>query len=113
APWGNCGKTNARLGGIRAARHDVVITIDDDLQNPPEEIPTLLETLAAGYDVVYGTPERERHGFWRDTASRSTKLVLHRVFGASTATRGSAFRAFRTDLRAAFQQLCGPSRTVS
>ena len=56
----NYGQHNALLCGIRAARFDVIVTMDDDLQHPPEEIPKLLEVLAGGYDVVYGTPEREQ-----------------------------------------------------
>ena len=52
----NYGQHNALLAGIRAARFAVVVTMDDDLQHPPEEIPRLLETLGQGHDLVYGTP---------------------------------------------------------
>jgi glycosyltransferase involved in cell wall biosynthesis len=90
------------LCGIRAARHELVVTIDDDLQNPPEEIPKLLARLDDGYDVVYGKPEREQHGFLRDQASRITKYVLQNAMGAETARHVSAFRVFRTRLRDAF-----------
>src|SRR5437764_14555424 len=69
----NYGQHNALLCGVRAAAHDVVVTIDDDLQHPPEEIPRLLDKLAEGYDVVYGTPRHEPHGLWRGAASRLTK----------------------------------------
>lgn len=72
----NYGQHNALLSGIRAAHHEVIVTIDDDLQNPPGEIPTLLSKLDEGYDVVYGTPAHEQHGLWRDVASQTTKLVL-------------------------------------
>jgi glycosyltransferase involved in cell wall biosynthesis len=105
----NAGQHNALLRGIRAARHDVIVTMDDDLQHPPEEIPRLLQGLASGCDVVYGSPDREQHGVWRDAASQSTKFVLSRVLGASTAQRISAFRAFRTPLRAAFEHDEGSS----
>jgi undecaprenyl-phosphate 4-deoxy-4-formamido-L-arabinose transferase len=104
----NYGQHNALLCGIRAARHDVVVTMDDDLQNPPEEIPKLLDKLAEGYDVVYGTPQKEQHGFWRDVASRITKLVLQDAMGAATARHISAFRAFRTLVRAAFANYQSP-----
>jgi undecaprenyl-phosphate 4-deoxy-4-formamido-L-arabinose transferase len=57
----NYGQHNALLCGIRAARCEITVTIDDDLQNPPEEIPRLLERLAQGYDVVYGTPAQQQH----------------------------------------------------
>jgi undecaprenyl-phosphate 4-deoxy-4-formamido-L-arabinose transferase len=98
----NYGQHNALLCGIREARNDVIVTMDDDLQHPPEEIPKLLVELARGYDAVYGTPEREQHGFWRDLASVITKLSLQSAMGAEIARKVSAFRAFRRDLRNAF-----------
>lgn len=108
----NFGQHNALLCGIRAARHEVIVTMDDDLQNPPEEIPKLLAALAAGSDVVYGSPEQEQHGFWRDLASQTTKIVLRSVLGASTARQVCGFRALRTELRAAFEEYSGPSVNV-
>jgi glycosyltransferase involved in cell wall biosynthesis len=98
----NYGQHNALLAGIRAARHEVVVTLDDDLQNPPEEIPKLLAKLGEGFDVVYGTPAVGRHGLWRDLASQITKLTLQNAMGAEIAAKISAFRAFRRDLRDAF-----------
>ena len=104
----NYGQHNALLCGVRAARGEVVVTMDDDLQNPPEEIPRLLARLNEGFDAVYGTPERERHGLWRDLASRVTKLALQNAMGAETAAKVSAFRAFRTRLREAFADYRSP-----
>ena len=104
----NFGQHNALLCGIRVARFDTVVTLDDDLQNPPEEIPLLLSQLAEGFDVVYGTPDREEHGLWRNVASRVTKLALESAMGADTARHVSAFRAFRTSLRDAFDSYRGP-----
>jgi undecaprenyl-phosphate 4-deoxy-4-formamido-L-arabinose transferase len=104
----NFGQHNALLCGIRAARHAVVITMDDDLQHPPEEIPKLLRQLEAGFDVVYGTPEHEPHGWWRGTASRLTKQVLARVMANQVVRGHSAFRAFRTSLREAFHDYRSP-----
>ncbi len=104
----NFGQHNALLCGIRAARHEIIVTIDDDLQNPPEEIPKLLAHLTDEIDVVYGTPQQEQHGFWRDMASQITKLVLQHAMGAETARKVSAFRVFRTYLREAFVKYHGP-----
>jgi glycosyltransferase involved in cell wall biosynthesis len=103
----NYGQHNALLAGIRRARYELVVTLDDDLQNPPEEIPRLLAQVAAGHDVVYGVPEHEQHGFLRDLASQVTKLTLQSAMGAETARQISAFRAFRTDLRGAFDNYRG------
>src|SRR5439155_742023 len=72
----NYGQHNAVLCGIRLARHDVIVTLDDDLQHPPEEIPKLLEKLSDDKDVVYGPPAQETHGLWRDLASQVTKIAL-------------------------------------
>jgi glycosyltransferase involved in cell wall biosynthesis len=98
----NYGQHNALLCGIRAARGEVTITLDDDLQHRPEDIPALLARLDEGTDVVYGTAQEERHGLFRDAASRLTKLALERTMGAETARLVSAFRVFRTRLRDAF-----------
>jgi len=58
--------------------------------------------------VVYGTPEREQHGLLRDLASRATKLALSSAMGAEGARHVSAFRVFRTELRAAFADYRSP-----
>lgn len=104
----NYGQHNALLCGIREARHEIIVTMDDDLQHPPEEIPLLLAKLAEGFDVVYGTPQREKHGLWRDLASQITKLALQTAMGVDAARNVSAFRAFRTQLRDAFASYSGP-----
>lgn len=104
----NYGQHNALLCGIRQARYDTLVTIDDDLQHPPEEIPSLRNRLGEGYDVVYGTPRQEQHGFWRDMASQVTKLALQSAMGAETARKVSAFRVFRTHLRDAFAAYRSP-----
>jgi glycosyltransferase involved in cell wall biosynthesis len=104
----NYGQHNALLCGIRAARHEVIVTMDDDLQNPPEEIPKLLDKLADGYDVVYGYPRAETHGRVRNLASVITKIVLRGSMGVETARHVSAFRAFRTKIRESFRTYQAP-----
>lgn len=104
----NFGQHNALLCGIRAAKHPIILTIDDDLQNPPEEIPKLLARLDAETDVVYGTPQAESHGLWRDLASQITKIVLQGAMGAETARKVSGFRAFRRRVARAFDEYRSP-----
>lgn len=108
----NYGQHNALLCGIRAAKGEIVVTLDDDLQNPPEEIPALIARLDEGYDVVYGKPRQEQHGILRDAASRITKLALQGAMGAETASQVSAFRAFRTRLRDAFDAYRSPTVNI-
>jgi undecaprenyl-phosphate 4-deoxy-4-formamido-L-arabinose transferase len=98
----NYGQHNALLLGIQQSRGDRIVTLDDDLQHPPEEVPRLLNALHEDVDVVYGTPEHEQHGFLRDLASRITKLALQSAMGAETARKVSAFRVFRAELRETF-----------
>jgi len=104
----NYGQHNALLAGVRAARFDLTVTMDDDLQHPPEELPKLLAKAAAGFDAVYGPPEREQHGLLRDLASVVTKIVLQGAMGAETARMVSAYRVFRTRLREAFASYNSP-----
>jgi glycosyltransferase involved in cell wall biosynthesis len=103
----NYGQHNALLCGIRAAQYGVIVTMDDDLQHPPEEIPKLLDVLAQGYDAVYGRPAQEQHGLLRDLASLTTKLALQNVMGAEIARQVSAFRAFRSEVVNAFRHYEG------
>ena len=98
----NFGQHNALLYGVRHARYEIIVTMDDDLQHPPSEIVKLLDKLDEGYDVVYGTPRQEQHGLWRDLASQVTKLAMQSAMGVDVARSVSAFRVFRTLLRQAF-----------
>jgi undecaprenyl-phosphate 4-deoxy-4-formamido-L-arabinose transferase len=104
----NYGQHNALLAGIRAARGGTIITIDDDLQNPPEEIPRLLAKLDEGYDVVYGSAQERQHGILRALGTRVTKWSLQVAIGSDIAGDVSAFRVFRTHLRDSFSDFQAP-----
>ena len=104
----NYGQHSALLCGIRAASFEIIVTMDDDMQHPAPKIKDLLDKLAEGCDVVYGKPEQEQHGLFRNIASLMTKLVLQGVMGGKTARSISAFRAFRADLRQSFADFRGP-----
>lgn len=99
----NYGQHNALLAGVNAAQYDIIMTVDDDLQHPPEEIPRLLEMLWSGYDVVYGRPVERSHSAWRNFSSKLLKTTLKVVLGAEMGGHSSAFRAFRADLRKGFE----------
>jgi len=104
----NYGQHNALLCGIRAAKYELIVTLDDDLQHSPEEIPRLLARLEEGFDVVYGAPETEQNGLLRAIASRITRLALRTTVGADVAKNVSAFRIFRTQLREEFASYQSP-----
>ena len=99
----NFGQHNALLAGIRHARFPTTVTLDDDLQNPPEEIPRLLDKLNEGNDVVYGVPEKQQQDLWRRAGSKLIRIALRAAMGPQGATTVTQFRAFRTDIRRAFE----------
>jgi glycosyltransferase involved in cell wall biosynthesis len=86
------------LAGIRNSMGDLVVTMDDDLQHPPEEIPKLLSALTEELDLIYGYPETERHGILRNAASAGLKVALATTLGLGTARHVSAFRLVRRPL---------------
>jgi undecaprenyl-phosphate 4-deoxy-4-formamido-L-arabinose transferase len=104
----NYGQHNALLAGIRNARYELVVTMDDDLQHPPEEIPALLIKLHEGFDVVYGVPRELPHSWWRNIFSLILKNLLTWVMGVGTFREVSAFRALRTELRQSFTGFQSP-----
>ncbi len=105
----NYGQHNALLCGIRQAKYEITITLDDDLQTPASEIHKLLAKLRAdNLDVVYGVPLVLHHGFLRNAASLLTKFALQQAMGAKTVRNLSAFRAFRTKLRRSFANYHNP-----
>ncbi|HVS22901.1 MAG TPA: glycosyltransferase family 2 protein [Gammaproteobacteria bacterium] len=108
----NFGQHNALLCGIRAARYEVTVTMDDDLQHPVSEIGALLAPLAQGFQVVYGTSAEPQHGLWRNVATYLTKVALRSAMGTRAATQVSAFRAFPTELRSAFGSYRSPSVSI-
>jgi len=105
----NYGQHNATLCGVRAARYEVVVTMDQDLQHPPQEIPLLLAKLDEGYDVVYGAPRKLPQAFWRNVMTAGIKWTLAKVIGLPAVHNVSAFRVFRTNLREAFANFQSPS----
>ena len=72
----NYGQHNALLAGIERAKCGSIITVDDDLQYPPEEITKLLDKLGEGFDVVYGKPINRNHKTWRNVGSRIVKSSM-------------------------------------
>lgn len=95
---GNFGQQNAIMCGLRHAKGDYIVTMDDDLQNPPDEIPKLLEGLAAGYDVVYGIPaERKQYGF-RNAGTILTDAFFTLICGKPRNIRVGSFRAMKRQI---------------
>jgi glycosyltransferase involved in cell wall biosynthesis len=104
----NVGQHAALLAGVREAQYPIIATLDDDLQNPPEELPQLLNALTDDADVVYGVPRTIRQPFWRSFASVAAKQMMQRALGFSNAINISSFRVFRSRLRESFSDDVGP-----
>ena len=105
----NYGQHNATLCGVRLAHYAITVTMDQDLQHRPEDIPLLLTKLEDGYDVVYGAPQKLPQGLLRNLMTAGIKQILARVIGLPSVRNVSAFRAFRTNLREAFANFQSPT----
>ncbi len=108
----NYGQHNATLCGVRMARYEVTVTMDQDLQHPPEAISALLAKLDEGFDVVYGAPRVLPQGWMRNLMTAAIKRLLAKVMGVPSVRNISAFRLFRTHLREAFTNFQSPSLTL-
>ena len=94
----NFGQHNALMCGFRTARGRLVVTMDDDLQNPPEEVPKLIATILEGnFDLVYGNPQgAKRQATWRNLGSLVINAFYRNIFHSSIPI--SSFRIIRREL---------------
>ena len=100
----NYGQHAAVFAGMERARGDVVITLDADLQNPPEEIPTLLRRLEDGFDVVGGARVNRHDPWFRRVASRLVNRTTSAIVGVRMTDYGCMLRAYR---RSVVDQIVG------
>ncbi|MDX7988171.1 undecaprenyl-phosphate 4-deoxy-4-formamido-L-arabinose transferase [Xenorhabdus sp. 12] len=100
----NYGQHSAIMAGFHQADGDLVITLDADLQNPPEEIPRLVKTAEEGYDVV-GTRRANRQDSWfRKSASKLINAMITKATGRSMGDYGCMLRAYRRHIVSAMLQ---------
>lgn len=91
---GNYGQHMAILAGFQATRGDIVVTLDADLQNPPEEIGKLVDKMREGYDYV-GSIRRERQdSMWRTQASRAMNQLREKITHIKMTDQGNMLRAY-------------------
>ena len=93
----NVGQGRATVVGLGRSLGEIIITLDDDLQHAPEDIPTLLAELngPAHYDAVFGVPISRRHPIWRRLASWTLNCLLSLVMRKPLALRLTGFRVLR------------------
>jgi undecaprenyl-phosphate 4-deoxy-4-formamido-L-arabinose transferase len=108
----NYGQHSALLCGINESKGDILITLDDDLQHLPENIPLLLDKLNENYDVVYGVSEDEMRGVFRNLSSKLFKWILQNAIGTKNARVISSFRIFRSHLKDVFKNYKNPNVNI-
>jgi dolichol-phosphate mannosyltransferase/undecaprenyl-phosphate 4-deoxy-4-formamido-L-arabinose transferase len=93
----NGGQAAATLCGLEMALGHLILTMDDDLQHPPDQIPILLEALEADpeLDGVFGVSSDKKHSFQQNLGSRILSWVNARSFGLPRGLRSSSFRLLR------------------
>ena len=94
----NYGQHNAVFCGLQHSTGDYMITLDDDLQNPPEEIIHLIKKIQLGYDVVFGRFRIKEHAGYRRAGSRAIALVNRQVFHYPKDLAITNFRIMRRDV---------------
>ena len=109
----NFGQHNALMCGFSFASGDYVITMDDDLQNPPEQIPRLIDALGASdLDLVCGIPEKREQSWIRNAGSLAFFYLLSRIFKPDRAFRTSNFRIIRRRVVDEIRQVRTPNPAV-
>jgi len=91
----NFGQHQAIFAGFQASRGEIVITLDADLQNPPEEIPRLVAKIEEGYDTVGGWREQRQDSLFRKIPSALVNWVMSKVTGIHLRDYGCMLRAYR------------------
>lgn len=104
----NYGQHAALLAGIEIASGDLIVTMDDDLQHRPEDVPTLVAAIAGGADLAYGCSVVEEHGAFRNLTSRGAKGAIAAAAGSEIASMASGFRCFVARDKAILIQPRGP-----
>ena len=104
----NYGQHHANVAGMREATGDYVITLDDDLQNPPDQALLLIEKAMEGHDVVFGRFDRKQARGYRRLGSKAISMINRRVFDQPPGLAVSNFRILRRDV---VERICG-SRTA-
>lgn len=91
----NGGQHNAILCGFSLVTGDVVVTMDDDLQNPPEEVLSLIASIDQGYDLAIGSYESKQHSRLRNAGGSFIDSLQRRIFGLPSDFQLTSFRAIR------------------
>jgi polyisoprenyl-phosphate glycosyltransferase len=103
----NSGQHTALLCGLSLATGDVVVTMDDDLQNPPDEVPRLVASVEQGFDLAIGSYPEKQHSRFRNLGGRLIDTLLRRIFGLPGDFQLTSFRAARAAVARSAVQMGG------
>jgi glycosyltransferase involved in cell wall biosynthesis len=108
----NFGQTAALQAGLAAARGDLVVSMDSDLQHFPEDLPLFLDQIERGFDLVCGWRHDRQEGVVRRWPSRAANWLTRRMSGLRVHDVGTTYRAYRADLVKQLQLLGEQHRFV-
>lgn len=93
----NFGQHCALMCGFNYVSGEYIITMDDDLQHPPEEIPKLIVALenSPDIDVIIGNYNKKKHSWWRNIGTHLNRLIMVKIFGLNKTYRGGSFRLIK------------------
>ncbi len=104
----NAGQHNAVMAGLAQAKGEVIVTMDDDLQHAPSDIPALVDKVEQGHDVAYARFKKRKHPLWKVLGSRLTNSVASYLMNKPRELYLSPFRAFRPVIRDEILRYQGP-----
>lgn len=94
----NFGQHPAMMAGFRHASGEIIVTIDSDLQHPPEDLPKLIEKISLGYDIVCGKRIKRSDSIFRKVTSKITNKLISKLIGVPISDFGCNFRIYRRDI---------------
>ena len=104
----NAGQHNALMAGFTRAKGELVVTMDDDLQHSPNDIPRLLNELKQGHDVVFARFKNRNHALWKIWGSRLNDVVAGYLMKKPKGLYLSPFRAMKSSIRDEIVNYKGP-----
>ena len=104
----NAGQHNAIMAGLGVARGRYIVTMDDDLQHDPADIPRILDTLRGGADLCYAQFPEKKHALWKRAGSRFNDMVAARLLKKPRGLYLSPFRGFVRELGEEARRYAGP-----
>lgn len=105
----NVGQHNALMAGLNFARGDIIITIDDDLQHAPEDIPKLVAEIEKGRDLCYSSFRKRKHALWKRLGSKLNDTLAVVLLDKPKGLYLSPFKAMKREVRDEVIKYGGPS----